>query len=531
MNVSAPAPYTASYRNPPGSARDPVRRMPYNLTMSFLGWSYDIAREQTPRPDVVAEMLNQSKAAGFNAVGLYLEHRFAYPSAPWAAGPGALHPDNARRLIDHAKELQLRLLPLLNTLGHMEGFIRAEGGQWLAEGPCNRQSLQICPSRADCIKFAKGLIADAADVFDDEWLHIGGDETWQLGQCSACTERAELIGTGGLYAEFYSPLCRFVLERGRRPCMWGDMLLQHPEALDTLPRETIIFDWQYESSPLHSTQMFREHGFDVVCCPSLQTYNAPWCFLPQSRENVDAHLAAAKETDALGMLLTTWEFSGFTTYLSVLPLIYSIGRHAAFAEDWDAALAASADEAYVATARLLGDEIPQQSALLAPGTWRLLREHFVLRQNPFSLWQVWRDEANSTIGERIAEACDHAAETLPANHVLRLAVDMHRMAVRWVRQAEEAHGLYVEGDLPAAAKRLEQSSELLRSLRPGLEQAAIAGGSSSDLYRLDRIVERVMQAAERIRNLSPASQYRPAFGTLVHAAYLPHDQAAWATHG
>jgi hypothetical protein len=48
--------------------------------MKFLGWMYDIAREQSPRLDVLTEMLQRSRAAGYNAVGLYLEHRFAYAS-------------------------------------------------------------------------------------------------------------------------------------------------------------------------------------------------------------------------------------------------------------------------------------------------------------------------------------------------------------------------------------------------------------------------------------------------------------------
>ena len=66
--------------------------------MKFVGWMYDVAREQSPREDLLTKLLERSAAAGYNAVGLYLEHRFAYPSAPFAAGPGCLTPETVRRL-------------------------------------------------------------------------------------------------------------------------------------------------------------------------------------------------------------------------------------------------------------------------------------------------------------------------------------------------------------------------------------------------------------------------------------------------
>jgi hypothetical protein len=61
-----------------------------------------------------------------------------------------------------------------------------------------------------------------------------------------------------------------------------------------------------------------------------------------------------------------------------------------------------------------------------------------------------------------------------------------------------------------------------------LEQAAAAGGSSADLQRLDRLIDKVMRVCRRAEGL-PASGYHPAFETLLHDAYIPGDQAAWCT--
>ncbi|MCK4343057.1 MAG: family 20 glycosylhydrolase [Phycisphaerae bacterium] len=505
--------------------------------MRFIGWMYDIAREQSPREDLLEEMLRRSAAAGYNAVGFYLEHRFAYASAPWAAGPGCLTPEAVRRLVSSigcsaangTRTTGLRIIPFLNTLGHMEGFIRSEGGQWLAEGEAGFGGEQMCATRPECVGFVRDLVVDTLAAFDDEWVHLGGDETRQLGQCPQCAERVARIGKGGLYGEHFGSLCRFVLERGRRPCLWGDMLLQHPDALDAIPRETVIFDWQYFSRPRQSTRRFRERGFDVVCCPNVQTYNAGWCFLAHSQRNIDEHAEEARAAGALGVLVTTWEFRHFTQYAATLPLIYAAGRRLAHGEDWTAALLGEGGGEYTQAAEILGNRIPAATKFLQPGTWRKLREYFVLRQNPFCLWNQWREEACGAAGDEILRLCAQAENLLPADNPLHFAVELHRVAVEWVRVVERASAAYANGRLSVCAQELNRSANLLERLRPGLERAAAAGGSAADVQRLQRLTQKVEQAVMRVRQLPAASAHRPAFATLVHDAHIVCDQAAWRT--
>lgn len=498
--------------------------------MEFIGWMIDIAREQSPSTEWLAAVLSRSRAAGYNAVGIYLEHRFAYPSAPWAAAPGCLTPDALRDLARRFSSGGPRIIPFLNTLGHMEGFIRSEGGQWLAEGPATG-SLQMCPSRSECVEFARALVADALDAFDDEWVHLGGDETRQLGQCPLCAQRAASVGSDGLYAEYFGGLCRWVLERGRRPCLWGDMLLKHRDALDAIPRQTIIFDWQYDSRPAESTRFFRAHGFDVVCCPSVQTYNSGWCFLGASQRNIDQHAVDAAALGALGVLVTTWELSFFSSYASILPVVYAAGRRLARDAMWSRAIEAEGGFAYARVAEILGNQIPAASRFLTPGTWRQLRDRFVIRQNPFELWGAWRDEACGPVGDAVLKLCDEAQAGLDADSPLHFPIELHRAAVEWVRLVERAYRHYADRCADAAAALLERDGPaLLNNLRPPLERIAAAGGSPADVDRLDRLRAKLHRVIERLRGLRAAigdSEHLPAFETLIDDAYVPHDQAVW----
>jgi hypothetical protein len=496
--------------------------------MEFIGWMYDLAREQSPREELLADWLRRSAAAGYNAVGLYLEHRFAYPSAPWAAGPGCLTPEVVQRLVSNSQATAgPRLIPFLNTLGHMEGFIRAEGGQGLAESEPGFGSAQICATRPECAAFARDLVADILDVFDDEWVHLGGDETNQLGQCPACAERVARVGQGGLYGEYYGPLCRFVLERGRRPCLWGDMLLLHPGALDAIPRETLIFDWQYFSRPRESTQLFRARGFDVVCCPSVQTYNSGWCFLAETQRNIDEHAEDARAAGALGVLVTTWEFMWFTQCIATLPVVLAAGRRLARSAAWTAALVAEGGEPYARAAGLLGNDIPGASAFLKPGTWRQLRDRLVIRQNPFYLWRDWRREACGEPGDAVLRLCAEIEPLLATAPALRFPAELHQTAVEWVRAVEAGYQAYRSRRTAICVASLERGRGVLGRLRPGLENALASGGAVADVERLDLLLRKVDQVCERVKALRAASAYRPSFETLAHDAYVAGDQAGW----
>lgn len=314
--------------------------------MRLRMWTYDLAREQAPTLEHLRSLAELTLASGYNALGLYMEHRFAYPSTPWAHGAGVVTPEMVRALQDEFSELQL--IPFVNLLGHMEGFLYTEKGRGMAEE--RFKGLQACPSNPDTVELANNILNDTLEIFRSEIVHIGGDETAQLGICARCSavggkapmrdgtssidEVADTIRSGGqtadqkarLYARHFAPLARRVLEAGRRPAIWGDMLLEHPKAALAMPRETLVFDWQYFHGPETSSRRLMGHGFEVVCCPTLQTYNAAWLHVDQSEMNVREHVQAARELEAYGVCVTTWENALLGSYEALLPAIQGCGR-------------------------------------------------------------------------------------------------------------------------------------------------------------------------------------------------------------
>lgn len=297
--------------------------------MQLRMWTYDLAREQAPTLDHLRTYFNVTRAGGYNAIGLYLEHRFAYPSTPWAHGKGCVTPEMIAVLLEEYPEIEI--IPFVNLLGHMEGFLYTENGAKYAEE--RFKGLQADPTNPDLVRLAEAIIDDTLAIFPSSIIHIGGDETWQLGAGERSQARVKeyeleekVDGKAKLYGDHFGPLARRITDAGRRPAVWGDMFFDHPTALELIPKETIIFDWQYFRGPSDTSQMFRRTGYDVVYSPALHTYNATWLHLPQSEENVREHAAAAVLEGAYGVCVTTWECALFGNYETILPAIRASGQ-------------------------------------------------------------------------------------------------------------------------------------------------------------------------------------------------------------
>jgi hypothetical protein len=323
--------------------------------MHLRMWMVDIAREQSPSYEHLRTFLDATREGGYNAIGLYLEHRFAYPSTPWAHGKGAVTPDMIEHLQRDYKDIQI--IPFVNLLGHYEGMLYTEYGKRYREELF--KGMQADPSNPEFVDLAGRIIDDTIAIFKSEIIHIGGDETWQLGQCAKCKERvAEYEGSDRdtaipqhrntespdgkalLYGHHFGPLAQRVVDAGRRPAVWGDMFFDHPQALELIPKETLIFDWRYFGGNYETSKKLQDKGFEVVGCPAIHTYNATWCHLPQSEMNVRQ---VARDSVALGLhgvCVTTWENGLMGNYETILPAIVASGKILRVAEDMPTELSA-----------------------------------------------------------------------------------------------------------------------------------------------------------------------------------------------
>jgi len=502
-------------------------------------WTYDVAREQCPTPNHLRRIARLTIDSGYNALGLYLEHRFAFECTPWAHGVGCITKTVVRELQQEFPELQL--IPFINLLGHFEGFLYTETGKQFREQVFH--GLQACPSNPMFRKLCESMVDEILDTFSSPLVHLGGDETKQLGDCEHCRARFEDSSEESkakLYSEHFAPLCERVWRNGRRPALWGDMLLKHPTAADSLPRETLIFDWNYRGSIAESAARLQRWGFEVVGCPTLHTYNAAWLHIPQSEENVRQIVHDAKTLGLHGVCLTTWEGSLFGAYDGLFPAIRAVGE---MMESFDEGVSCEFDvtrsrilsryrqesEENAEFAKLMGVDLPQTAEIFAYGKIRSAAKcRFLLYGNPFLLWMHHADKLSGAAGESALEVLDRAS-LVSTEEYQRDTVAFVRSLIEFTRLAERSRRFYAKGDVAGAIHALAPA----RTIFDHLENAAMRahsriGGSLADAARCRMAKRHVEEVIRRLREFGTGNLgYLPAFEILTHPKFMPHDQGAW----
>ena len=224
-------------RMPQGRIEDWPRLAIRGLHLNFQSYS---------RLDVDRALQVMETAVGLKLNTLLVEYggRFPYAARAVPSAAGSLSRDDVRRLGEAAAAHGLRVIPLQQSMAHLEYLLGHPTFADLRESP-ERDNL-ICPSNPRSLDLIQTLVGDLIDAHPhSEWIHLGGDEARKIGQCPACATVVSGEGVGGVYGRFMGALARQALERGKRPILWDDTLCAHPDALPHLPNETIIAYWDY----------------------------------------------------------------------------------------------------------------------------------------------------------------------------------------------------------------------------------------------------------------------------------------------
>jgi len=485
----------------------------------------DVAREQSPTRDHLFQFAQAAQRGGFTGLGLYLEHRFAYPRNSWVAGKGAITPQLVRDLESEFPSLQI--IPFVNVLAHVEGFLFTEEGRTMYEQLF--KGLQACPCKPEFQRLAREIIDDTIDVFSSQLIHIGGDETSQLAKCPEC----QRLGEGHedpkafVYAHHFSPLIKQVVERGRTPGIWGDMMFDHPQIAEILPKDAVVFDWQYFGGLQESTPKLQAHGFRVVGAPTLQTYNAAWLHTESSEENVRKVAQDALNLQCEGVCLTSWECGLFGSYDTLLPAVEWAGQ---VIQDPDHA--EPLREAYqkdTEWATLMGHELEQLGGIFKQSGQRsALKCRLLLYSNPFLLWMHHGEELSGEVGRKAVDICNRSLDATDNEAMKGISIFV-RSGIEFAQMAETAHKHYARHEAEKAVAALAPT----RYLFDTLERVAKAtheriGGSLADIERCRAAKAHVEKVIHRIRDYGQGELgYLPSFEALTNPRFTPHDQACW----
>jgi hypothetical protein len=200
-----------------------------------------------------------------NAILIDYAVRFPYDKHKRIATNLTLTKEDLKRLNARAKELKLQLIPVQQTIGHLDYILEHDHYKRFRE---NKESKsQICPLNPDSLELVKELLEEMIEAHPGiKYIDIGADEARSLGKCPACEEKVKKHSVSRLYIDYINLICEFVISKGLTPIMADDILCAHPESIDLLDRRMIIQYWDYWTVSKLSPYFVARHAKRGITC-------------------------------------------------------------------------------------------------------------------------------------------------------------------------------------------------------------------------------------------------------------------------
>ena len=282
-------------------------------SMEWRGVQDDISRGPIPTEDFMKRQIRTLAAYKVNLFGLYMEHVFDFASQPLVAPKeAALTPEEIKALVAYAKELYVTILPEQQTFGHLHHMLKYEIYADVAERPHGHV---LTPTKQQSYDIIRAMYADLVPLFPGPFLHVGGDETFELGHGQTAARAAE-VGLGNVYLEHMQKVSEILQPYHKQLMFWGDIAVKYPQSLGILPKDMIAVPWDYDAKPTYENiiKPYRDAGLRVVVAPGVNNWNQVWPNFDVAFINIRNFVRDGQRLGAMGLLNTTWNDDGESLY-------------------------------------------------------------------------------------------------------------------------------------------------------------------------------------------------------------------------
>ncbi|HEY0081731.1 MAG TPA: beta-N-acetylhexosaminidase, partial [Pyrinomonadaceae bacterium] len=282
-------------------------------TMRWRGLSDDISRGPVPTVEYIKRQLRTLAAFKMNMHSFYMEHTFASRSHPLIAPEGgSLTPAEIRELVAYARRYHIELVPEQQTFGHLHKALKFEKYNELAEVPYGDV---LAPQQEGSIRLVADWYKELDELFPGKFFHIGADETFELGQGQS-REQVKARGAGTVYFEYLRRVRELLQPYNRRLMFWGDIALNHPELIGSIPKDLIVMNWYYDARADFTPRIkpFKDAGLEQFVCPGVSNWNQVFPNLDNAARNITGFVRDGQKAGALGMLNTSWDDDGETLF-------------------------------------------------------------------------------------------------------------------------------------------------------------------------------------------------------------------------
>jgi len=282
--------------------------------MHYRGLSDDLSRGPVPTFEFQKKQIRELAAYKLNIYSPYFEHTMQYAGHPLMSPPGGtITQQQARELVAYAAKYHITIIPEQEAFGHLHYLLDWEKYSPIAETPHGHV---LAPAQPDAQKLTHDMFNELAAIFPGPFLHLGADETVELGKGQTKAEVTEK-GLGPVYLGFLEKIVADLQPLNRKLLFWGDIAYKEPELLKQVPdsfkKATIAVPWEYNPQPKGFTPFikpFTDAGFETWVAPGVNNWSRVYPNWNNALANIQQFTLDGQKLGATGQLNTIWDDDG-----------------------------------------------------------------------------------------------------------------------------------------------------------------------------------------------------------------------------
>lgn len=481
--------------------------------MKYRGVHDDLSRGPVPTLEFQKKQIRTFAAYKMNVYSPYFENTMQYASNPLPGLPGgSMSKADAEALVAYAKQYHVTIVPEQEAFGHLHHVLTWQQYANLAEVPVGAV---LAPGEAGSLQLIKQWFTELAAIFPGPFLHIGADETFELGQGKTAAE-VKQHGLGAVYIDFLTNIHSELAPLNRRLLFWGDVAMTDPALVPKLPKDMIAVGWHYEPEADFSKWLdpYTHAGMETWVAPGVNNWNRVYPNNNLALGNIQGFVAAGQKAGSTGMLNTIWNDDG----------------EGLFAEDWYGVLFGAAAGWQVGTSDIAEFQKDYGKVFHGDATGDLDQVQIVLMQAHQAFAKAGVEDARDALfwlDPWTAEGQQTAAKLKPALDEIRL--DAER-ALTLIAQARQA------GDLrePDAVDAMELGARRMDFIAFKFQTAGDIAETYQRLYQNQNDPETRKHMSRDLWNLSGANgrceDLRDGYGyirDLFKDAWLKENRPFW----
>ncbi len=272
------------------------------------------SRNQIPTLENLKKVIKLLSKFKMNYHFLYFEDGFNFKKYPdLGKARGGYTAEEIKDLQEYARRYFVELIPIFESFGHVDNILMTNYPKYahLGEFP-GAAAFDI--GNPEVKSFVGDLVKELCDAFDSEYFHLGLDETFDYGKFRT-KELIKEKGKGAFMLEYYIFLIEAAKKYGKKKIIcYHDNLLKEKELLEQLPKDLIVFYWDYilkkmfifPKKKYKKAKKLVDNGYQVILSPTLYDYTANFPDIKRTMRNVVTMANYGVEIGALGIATSVW---------------------------------------------------------------------------------------------------------------------------------------------------------------------------------------------------------------------------------